>query len=123
MHHIAAWGVSYVSGISVRTHRGDFAVGSSPIETDTVTGNPHFVHFLNDRVISPYSVAVRPHLKPCSSLVVYGVLWATINVDSISISSEVEFLYGLEDIHLYLQATSAYSSRVTPEESMTTIAW
>ena len=105
------------------THRWGFAIGSPPVEADTVTGDPHSVHFLNDRVISPYSVAVRPHFEPCSSLVVYSVLWATVNVDSVSISSEVEYLYGLEDIHLYLQATSAYSSRVTPEESMTTIAW
>ena len=122
VHHVAAWGSSCIAGISMRPHGRDSALRAPPIDADTVTGDPHFIHFLNDRVISPYSVAVWSHLEPGSALVIPRVLWSAVDVHSVTIPREVELLHLLEDIHFYLQATYNYSRSVTPLESMTTIA-
>ena len=107
----------------MRPHGGDSAIRAPSIDADTVTGNPYSVQFLNDWMISANSVAIGSHFEPFSAAVMNRVFWATIDIDSITITHKMELLYLLEDSHVYLQATYNYSRSVTPLESMTTIAW
>ena len=99
VHDITAGGVTRVSGISMRPHRWDFTVCAPSVDADSVTGNSSSVQFLDDWVISSYSIAVRSYSQPLSVSAFYRVLWASIDVCSISISGKGKLFYRLEDIH------------------------
>ena len=61
VHDITAGGVTRVSGISMRPHRWDFTVCAPSVDADSVTGNSSSVQFLDDWMISSYSIAVRSY--------------------------------------------------------------
>ena len=100
VHDITAGGVARVPGISMWAHRGDLTICAPSVNADRITGDSSSVQFLDDGVISSYSVAVRPYFQPLPISAPYRVLWASVDVCTESITSKWKLFYLLEEIHL-----------------------